>query len=131
MDEIIAVDFTDYDYHRELDKLYRSKSFTLPFNSIDTHLLVSDMQLTLPNTRIFAQATLINEMLKAMGKQNAEIGGKRFFAKPLHVLRPKDLESMTISLKDSSAQKRYFELGQQEAAAMFTADQRMDDAGAG
>jgi hypothetical protein len=26
---------------------------------------------------------------------------------------------MTISLKDSSAQKRYFELGQQEAAAMF------------
>ena len=131
VDEIIAVDFTDYDYHRELDKLYRSKSFTLPFNSIDTHLLVSDMQLTLPNTRIFAQATLINEMLKAMGKQNAEIGGKRYFAKPLHVLRPKDLESMTISLKDSSAQKRYFELGQQEAAAMFTANQRMDDAGAG
>jgi predicted acylesterase/phospholipase RssA len=131
VDEIIAVDFTDYDYHRELDKLYRSKSFTLPFNSIDTHLLVSDMQLTLPNTRIFTQATLINEMLKAMGKQHAEIGGKRYYAKPLHVLQPKDLESMTISLKDSSAQKRYFELGQQEAAAMFSADQRMDDAGAG
>jgi predicted acylesterase/phospholipase RssA len=119
VDEIIAVDFTDYDYHRELDKLYHAKSFTLPFNSIDTHLLVSDMQLTLPNTRIFAQATLINEMLKTMGKQSAEVGGKRYYAKPLHVLRPKDLESMTISLKDSSNQKRYFELGQQEAAAMF------------
>jgi hypothetical protein len=69
------------------------------------------MQLTLPNTRIFAQATLINEMLKAMGKQSAEIGGKRYYAKPLHVLRPKDLESMTKALfrsaKDSSAQKRY------------------------
>jgi hypothetical protein len=26
------------------------------------------MQLTLPNSRIFAQATLINQMLKAMGK---------------------------------------------------------------
>ncbi|MBN8450937.1 patatin-like phospholipase family protein [Accumulibacter sp.] len=119
VDEIIAVDFTDYDYHRELDKLYHAKSFILPFNSIDTHLLVSDMQLTLPNTRIFAQATLINEMLKTMGKKSAEVGGKRYYAKPLHVLRPKDLESMTISLKDSSNQKRYFELGQQEAAAMF------------
>ena len=119
VDEIIAVDFTDYDYHRELDKLYKSTSFILPFNSIDTHLLVSDLQLTLPNTRIFAQATLINAMLKAMGRQSAEIDGKRYFAKPLHVLRPKDLESMTISLKDSSAQKRYFELGQQQVAAMF------------
>ncbi|SBT06963.1 conserved hypothetical protein [Candidatus Accumulibacter aalborgensis] len=118
VDEIIAVDFTDYDYHRELDKLYHAKSFTLPFNSIDTHLLVSDMQLTLPNTRIFAQATLINEMLKAMGQQSAEIGGKRYYAKPLHVLRPKDLESMTISLKDRTAQKRYFQLGLEEAAAM-------------
>ncbi len=121
VDEIIAVDFTDYDYHRELDKLYHAKSFTLPFNSIDTHLLVSDLQLTLPNTHIFAQATLINEMLKAMGKQSAEIAGRRYYAKPLHVLRPKNLESMTISLKDSSAQKRYFELGQQEAAARFKA----------
>ena len=119
VDEIIAVDFTDYDYQRELDRLYHSKSLILPFNSIDMHLLVSDMQLTLPNTRIFAQATLINEMLKAMGTTSAEIGGRRYYAKPLHVLRPKGLESMTISLKDSSAQKRYFELGQQAAAALF------------
>ena len=123
VDEIIAVDFTDYDYHRELDKLYHAKSFMLPFNAIDTHLLVSDMQLTLPNTRIFAQATLINGMLKAMGQQSAEIGGKRYYAKPLHVLRPKDLESMTISLKDRTAQKRYFELGLEEAAAMLATAQ--------
>ncbi|MDS4028695.1 MAG: patatin-like phospholipase family protein [Candidatus Contendobacter sp.] len=121
VDEIIAVDFTDYDYHRELDKLYRSNLLALPLNSIDTHLLVSDLQLTLPNARVFAQATVINEMLKTMGKRTAEIAGKRYYAKPLHILRPKDLESMTISLKDSTAQKRYFELGQQEAAAMFGA----------
>lgn len=119
VDEIIAVDFTDYDYHRELDKLYRSMAFTLPFNSIDIYLLVSDIQLTLPNARVFAQATLINEMLKVLGKASAEIGGKRYYAKPLHVLKPKDLESMTISFKDSTAQKRYFELGQREAAALF------------
>jgi len=37
-------------------------------------------------------------------------------------LRPKDLESMTISLKDSTAQKRYFELGLQEAGRMFGKD---------
>ncbi|MCP5249129.1 MAG: patatin-like phospholipase family protein [Candidatus Accumulibacter sp.] len=119
VDEIIAVDFTDYDYHRELEKLYSSSTFSLPFTSIDTHLLVSDMQLSLPNARVFTQAKLINEMLAAMGKKSAEIDGKRYYAKPLHVLRPKDLESMTISLKDSSAQKRYFELGLQEAATLF------------
>jgi len=122
VDEVIAVDFTDYDYHRELDKLYQSKSWLLPINSIDTHLLVSDMQLSLPNARVFSQAKLINDMLAAMGQQSAEIGGKRYYAKPLHVLRPKDLESMTISLKDSTAQKRYFELGLQEAGRMFGKD---------
>ena len=119
VDEIIAVDFTDYDYHRDLDQLYRSKSFILPFNSIDTHLLVSDLQLTLPNAHIFTQAALVNEMLAVLGQASAEIGGKRYYRKPLHILRPKDLASMTISLKDSSAQKRYFELGLQEAEARF------------
>lgn len=119
VDEIIAIDFTAYDYHRALDKLYQSSAFSLPFNSIDTHLLVSDMQLTLPNTRVFAQAKLINGMLEAMGRQSADIDGRRYHAKPLHLLRPKDLESMTVSLKDSSAQKRYFELGQQAAAELF------------
>ena len=120
VDEIIAVDFTDYDYHRELDKLYHANSFFLPFNSIDTHLLVSDMQLTLPNAKAFAHAQLINGMLQTMGVNSAEVDGRRYYAKPLHILRPKDLESMTISLKDSTAQKRYFELGLQEAASRFT-----------
>ena len=41
VDEIIACDFTDY-YHAELDKIYRS-SAAAAFNSIDTHLLVSDI----------------------------------------------------------------------------------------
>ena len=121
VDEIIAVDFTDYDYHEELDKLYHSRSFILPFNSIDTHLLVSDMQLTLPNARIFAQATLINEMLKAMGQQSAEIGGRRHYAKPLRFLLPQNLALMHIPHRAWTRRKRYFELGQQEAAAMFSA----------
>jgi len=58
-------------------------------------------------------------MLAVLGQASAEIGGKRYYRKPLHILRPKDLASMTISLKDSSAQKRYFELGLQEAEARF------------
>ena len=119
VDEIIACDFTDYDYHRELDKLYRSSLFSLPFNSIDTHLLVSDMQLTLPNARIFAEAERINALLAAMGKDQLSLDGRTYTRKPIRVLRPQNLESMTISLKDATAQKRYFELGQAEAAAMF------------
>lgn len=119
VDEIIAVDFTDYDYHVELDKLYRKNLLTLPLTSIDTHLLVSDIQLTLPNKRIFAQAELINAMLAAVGKQQLTIDGRTWYRKPLHILRPKNLESMTISLKDATAQKRYFELGLTEAASLF------------
>jgi predicted acylesterase/phospholipase RssA len=119
VDEIIACDFTDYDYHAELDKIYGSSVFSLPFNSIDTHLLVSDMQLTLPNKRIFAQAELINAILATLGKDKIEIDGRMYWRKPIHVLRPKNLEAMTISLKDASAQKRYFELGLQDAEATF------------
>lgn len=119
VDEIIAVDFTDYDYHTELAKIYRSSVFTLPLTGIDTHLLVSDLQLTLPNKRIFAQAELVNGMLAAMQKTSVEIDGRTWFRKKVHVLRPKNLESMTISLKDATAQKRYFELGLVEAAALF------------
>jgi predicted acylesterase/phospholipase RssA len=107
VDEIIACDFTDYDYHAELDKIYRSSIFTLPFNSIDTHLLVSDIQLTLPNKRIFAQAQVTNRMLEEMGKVSMEVDGRTYYHKPIHVLRPKNLESMTISLKDATAQKRF------------------------
>jgi predicted acylesterase/phospholipase RssA len=122
VEEIIACDFTDYDYHRELDKLYRSSLFSLPFNSIDTHLLVSDMQLMLPNTRVFAEAERINALLAAMGKDEVSLDGRTYTRKPIHVLRPQNLEAMTISLKDATAQKRYFELGQAEAAALFPAD---------
>jgi predicted acylesterase/phospholipase RssA len=119
VEEIIACDFTDYDYHAELDKIYRSTIFTLPFNSIDTHLLVSDLQLTLPNKRIFAQAQVLNRMLEKMDKSSVEIDGRTYWRKPIHVLRPKNLESMTISLKDATAQKRYFELGLADAERMF------------
>lgn len=111
VDEIVAIDFTDYDYHRELDNLYQKQILTLPFNSIDMYLLVSDIQLTLPNEKVFSQAVILNEMLEAVGKDALEVRGKRYYRKPLHVLRPRDLESMTISLKDSRIQKEYFELG--------------------
>lgn len=118
VDEIVAVDFTDYDYHAELDKLYGSRVFTLPFTAIDMHLLISDIELTLPNKKIFTQARLINDLLEAAGKDSMEIRGRTYYRKPLHVLSPKNLEAMTISLKDSSAQKKYFELGQAEAATL-------------
>ena len=48
-----------------------------------------------------------------------DIDGKTNYRKPLHVLRPKNLESMTSSLKDSRAQTEYFELGQKETEALF------------
>ena len=121
VDEIIACDFTDYDYHAELDKIYRSSILTLPFNSIDMHLLVSDIQLTLPNKRIFDEAHVLNSMLEKMGRSSVEIDGRTYFRKPIHMLRPKNLESMTISLKDATAQKRYFELGLADAERMFGA----------
>jgi hypothetical protein len=120
VDEIIAIDFTDYDFHGELDKLYRSKVFTLPFNAIDMHLLISDLQLTLPNRKVFAQARLINGMLEALGKDAVVIDDRTYHRKLLHLLTPKNLEAMTIALKDSTIQKRYFELGQSEAAALFS-----------
>ena len=119
VDAIVAIDFTDYDYHTELEKLYRTQIFTLPFNSIDMYLLVSDMALTLPNKKIFLQAMLINDFLEAVGKDSLKIRGKTYYRKPIHILTPKNLESMTISLKDSTAQKEYFQLGQKETEALF------------
>jgi len=118
VDEIIAVDFTDYDYHKALKKLYATQVFTLPLNSIDMYLLVSDIQLSLPNTKIFAEADRINRMLEAVGKIAIEIDGKTYYHKPVHVLSPKNLESMTISLKDSTIQKKYFERGKQDMAKL-------------
>ncbi len=119
VDEIVAIDFTDYDYHAELEKLYRTQVLTLPLNSINMYLLVSDMELTLPNKKIFSQALVINGLLEAWGKDAVEIEGKTYYRKPVHILKPKNLESMTISLKDSTAQKDYFKLGQQDAEALF------------
>nr|VFK61220.1 MAG: hypothetical protein BECKTUN1418F_GA0071002_12493 [Candidatus Kentron sp. TUN]VFK70218.1 MAG: hypothetical protein BECKTUN1418E_GA0071001_12493 [Candidatus Kentron sp. TUN] len=119
VDEIIAIDFTEYDYHKELEKLYHSQVFTLPFNSIDMHILTSDMALTLSNKKIFSQFMLINKFLEAIGKDSIEIEGKTYYRKPVHILRPKNLESMTVSLKHSAAQKEYFEQGQKEAEELF------------
>jgi len=118
VDEIIAVDFTDYDYHDALEKLYATQVFTLPLNSIDMYLLVSDIQLSLPNIKIFAEANRINRMLEEVGKTSLELDGKTYYRKPLHVLSPKNLESMTISLKDSTIQKKYFELGKNDMAEL-------------
>jgi predicted acylesterase/phospholipase RssA len=119
VDEIVAIDFTDYDYHAELEKLYRTQVLTLPFNSINMYLLVSDMELTLPNKKIFSQAAVINSLLEAWGKDAVNIEGKTYYRKPVHILKPKNLESMTISLKDSTAQKDYFQRGQYDAEALF------------
>lgn len=121
VDEIIAVDFTDYDYQTELAKLYATQVFTLPLNSIDMLLLVSDIQLTLPNIKVFNEAQTINRILEAVGKTSIEIDGKTFYHKPIHVLKPQNLESMTISLKDSTIQKEYFELGGNEMAQLAAA----------
>jgi predicted acylesterase/phospholipase RssA len=116
VEEIIAVDFTDFDYHSELKKLYATQVFTLPLNSIDMLLLVSDIQLSLPNIKIFDQANRINRLLQEMGKTSVELDGKTFYHKPIHILSPKNLESMTISLEDSTIQKKYFELGKSDIA---------------
>ncbi|MGC1951569.1 MAG: patatin-like phospholipase family protein [Gammaproteobacteria bacterium] len=120
VDEIIAIDFTENDYHADLEKLYQAPVLTLPFNSINMHLLVSDMGLTLPNKKIFSHAETINKLLEATGRDAVAIEGKTYYRKPVHVLRPENLQSMTISLKDSTAQKDYFHLGQREVAALFS-----------
>lgn len=122
VDEIVAVDFTDFDYHSELKKLYDTQVFTLPLNSIDMLLLVSDIQLSLPNIKIFDQANRINQLLEAVDKSSIELAGKTYYHKPIHVLKPKDLESMTISLKDSAIQKQYFEIGKDEMAKLSAAN---------
>jgi predicted acylesterase/phospholipase RssA len=119
VEEIIAIDFTDYDYHAELEKIYRQNALTLMPNSIEMYLLASDIQLSLPNVAVLSQATLINQLLKATNQSSLEIAGKIYYYKPIHILKPKNLESMTVSLKDMTAQKDYFKLGQQEIEAAF------------
>lgn len=119
VDEIVAIDFTDYDYHTALEKAYNKLSLVMLSNSIEMNLLVSDIQWNLPNTAVLSQATFINQLLETLGKPSIELAGKTYYHKPLHILRPKNLESMTVSLKDMRAQKDYFKLGQGETEQLF------------
>jgi hypothetical protein len=93
--------------------------FAFAKTSIDMNLLVSDIQWCLPNISILSQAVFINNLLETLEKPSLEIDGKTYHHKPLHILKPKNLESMTISLKEIRAQKEYFSLGQEEARALF------------
>jgi predicted acylesterase/phospholipase RssA len=119
VDEIIAIDFTDYDYGSAIDNAYRKMSLIFLANSIDMNLLVSDIQWSLPNMAILSQAAFINQLLESLDRPSIEIAGKTYYHKPLHILRPKNLESMTVSLKDARAQKEYFRIGQREVEQMF------------
>lgn len=122
VDEIIAVDFTDYDYHTELDKIYGKNLLVFALNSIEMNLLISDIQWGLPNSAVLSQAVFINKLLQTLDKPSIEIDGKTYYHKPLHILTPKNLESMTISLKDVTAQKDYFKLGQKEIGEAFNSN---------
>jgi predicted acylesterase/phospholipase RssA len=126
VDEIIAVDFTDYDYHAALEKAYNKLSLVMVANSIDMNLLVSDIQWNLPNAAVLSQAIFINQLLETLDKPSIEVAGKSYFRKPLHILKPKNLESMTVSLKDVTAQKAYFKLGQEETERLFTSMPKRD-----
>jgi predicted acylesterase/phospholipase RssA len=119
VEEIIVIDFTDYDYHTALENAYKSSVFAFAKTSIDMNLLVSDIQWCLPNISILSQAVFINRMLETLEKPSIKIAGKTYYHKPLHILKPKNLESMTISLKQMQAQKEYFSLGQNEAKVLF------------
>ncbi len=119
VDEIVAVDFTDYDYHTAIEKAYNKVSLVMLSNSIEMNLLVSDIQWSLPNAAILSQAVFINQLLDTLGRSSIEVAGKTYHYKPLHILKPKNLESMTVSLKDVTAQKEYFKLGQEETEQLF------------
>jgi predicted acylesterase/phospholipase RssA len=119
VDEIIAVDFTDYDYHTALDKAYSRLSLVMVSNSIEMNLLVSDIQWNLPNSAVLSRAVFVNQLLEALDRPSIDVAGKTYYRKPLHVMRPKDLESMTVSLKDVTAQKEYFKLGQEQTEQLF------------
>jgi predicted acylesterase/phospholipase RssA len=119
VDEILVVDFTNYDFHTALANNYKSTMLTYALNTINMNLLVSDIQWCLPNTSILAQARFINDLLTTLDKPSLEVGEKTYYYKPLHVLTPVNLESMTISLKEMRAQKEYFKLGQEETETLF------------
>jgi len=120
VDEIVAVDFTDYDYHTAIEKAYNKVSLVMLSNSIEMNLLVSDIQWSLPNAAVLSQAIFINQLLETLGSSSIEVACKTYHYKPLHILKPKNLESMTVSLKDVTAQKEYFKLGQEQAEQLFS-----------
>lgn len=117
VEEIIAVDFTDYDFHAELDKIYRQNPLMLALNGIEMNLLVNNLQWNLPNSAVLSQAVFINQLLQSLNQSSLEVAGKTYTYKPLHILKPKNLESMTVALEDVTAQKDYFKVGQQEIEA--------------
>jgi predicted acylesterase/phospholipase RssA len=119
VDEIVAIDFTDYDYHAAIENAYRRMSLIFLANSIEMNLLVSDIQWSLPNTAVLSQAIFINQLLETLDQPSVEIAGKTYYHKPLRILRPKNLESMTVSLKDARAQREYFKIGQREVGQVF------------
>jgi predicted acylesterase/phospholipase RssA len=119
VEEIIAVDFTDRNYHADIDDIYGKNPLMMLLNSVDMNLLVTDIQMNLAGIGILRQATLINRMLEAAGQTSMEIDGTTYYYKPIRVLKPHNLKSMTIALGDSSLQKQYFELGQKEIRALF------------
>lgn len=119
VDEIVAVDFTDRDYHSDIEAIYGKNPLLLLLNSIDMNLLVTDIQMNLAGIGILNQALLINRVIEASGRTSIEMDGRVFHFKPIRVLKPRNLKSMTVALGDSSLQKEYFNLGQQEVAALF------------
>ena len=119
VDEIIAVDFTDYDYHAETERIYKNNMLIFGLNSIDMNLLMNNIQWGLPNKSILSQANFINQLLEKINQPSIEIGEKTYYHKPLRILTPRNLESMTISLNDVTAQKDYFKLGQEEIEAVM------------
>jgi len=119
VEEIIAVDFTDRDYHSDIDSIYGKNPLMLLLNSIDMNLLVTDIQMNLAGIGILRQAILMNRLIQAAGHTSLEIDGTTYHYKPIRVLKPCNLKSMTISLGDSHLQKDYFELGQREVQALF------------
>jgi predicted acylesterase/phospholipase RssA len=119
VDEIIVIDFTDYDYHSAVDRVYGKMSWIPLSNSIEMNLLVSDIQWNLPNAAVLSQAIFINQLLESLDRPSMEVAGKTYYRKPLHILRPKNLESMTVSLKDMRAQKEYFQLGQSDMEKLY------------
>jgi hypothetical protein len=80
--------------------------------------LVNDLQWGLSNINVLTQAVFLNQLLEAIGQKSLTIGTRTIYHKPLHILKPKNLKSMTISLQDVRIQKEYFDRGQKDVARL-------------